>query len=489
MALSRSLGYAAEITLSFFEKNGLAVDGFRAPRRIVIYLLAGLVVGSLCVTKGFAQEQAAFGSLDDEVQKWFADGGLRLEFLQTGDAKHSIVTLQEMYAEPHWAENSAMLKPTLNYGRMRATLFDDASDTMLCIRRFDTMFAEYVLTEPARNGINRAYDITVRVPMPKAKVRFVLEERNSRNEYRQVFETRLDPNDYHIRRDPVTSHDVIFSLAEPGDPLTHVDVVFLSEGYTDEELPKFRADVRRMADFIFSQPPYSELKDEFNVRAVFRASVESGTDQPRENKYRSTNLNSSFNIFDLNRYLLIEDNHAMHRMAAQVPYDTIVVLVNEERYGGGAICLDYCACTTGHVASPITLLHEFGHSLANLADEYTGDVAYSDVYPEGIEPVEPNITREVDRDRIKWKAQLTPNVALPTPLSDNATAKVQQLVGAFEGGGYLKKGIYRPEQSCWMGSLEPGEGFCVVCCEAIRQMIELQTGKTFNAPVPLGDNQ
>ena len=179
----------------------------------------------------------------------------------------------------------------------------------------------------------------------------------------------------------------------------------------------------------------------------------------------------------------------MHRMAAQVPYDTIVVLVNEERYGGGAICLDYCVCTTGHTASPMTLLHEIGHSFANLADEYTGDVAYSDVYPEGVEPVEPNITRQLDRDRIKWKAFLTPNVPLPTPESDESTAKAQQLVGAFEGGGYLTEGIYRPEQSCWMGSLEPGEGFCVVCREAIRQLVELQTGRTVSRPLPLDDNQ
>lgn len=487
MELLRSPYCAGKTFLLSFEKNRLAVNGFRSPRRILICVLAGLVAGTLFVTKGLAQEQAASTSAA-EFQRWFTYTGLRFELLQTGDAENSIVTLQEIYAEPHWAENSAVLNPAFNYGRMRAIVYDDASDTLLCIRRFDTMFAEYVLTEPARNSINRAYEFTVRVPMPKSKVRLVLEERSPRNEYRQVFETRLDPNDYHIRRDSLKSHDVMFSLEEPGDPLTHVDVVFLSEGYTEEEFPKFRADVRRMSEFIFSQPPYSEMKDAFNVRAVFRASVESGTDQPREKKYRSTILNSSFNIFDLDRYLLIEDNHEMHRMAAQVPYDTIVVLVNEERYGGGAIALDYCACTTGHVTSPITLLHEFGHSFANLADEYTGNVAYSDVYPDGIEPVEPNITRELDRDRIKWKAQLTPHVALPTPMSDKTTARALQLVGAFEGGGYLSKGIYRPEQACWMGKLEPGEGFCVVCCEAIRQMIKLQTGKTVDVPVPLGDN-
>ncbi|MDA1230756.1 MAG: M64 family metallo-endopeptidase [Planctomycetota bacterium] len=459
---------------------------FSMPCRFVNCLLLGMIVTLSLFGVSNAQEDSASESAQQEFRTWFSDGGLRLEFIQTGDASTSIVALQEMHAEPYWAENPAMLNPSFNYGRMRATLFDEASNKLICTRRFDTMFAEYAMTTPAREGVNRAYEITVRIPMPKLRVRIVLEERNSRNEYRQVFETRIDPTDYHIHRDSVTSHDVVFSLDEPGAPSTHVDIVFLSEGYTDEELPKFRADVRRMADFLFSQHPYSDLKDRISIRAVFRASMESGADEPRKRQYRSTSLNSSFNIFDLDRYLLIEGNHAMHQMASQVPYDTIVVLVNTERYGGGGICLDYCVCTTGHAASPVVFLHEFGHSFANLADEYTGDVSYSDVYPEGIEPLDPNITRQLDRDKIKWKAHLTPNVALPTPPSDDKTERHMQIVGAFEGGGYLQKGMYRPQQFCWMGTPDPEAGFCVVCREAIREMIDLQTGQTEIEPIASG---
>jgi hypothetical protein len=45
-------------------------------------------------------------------------------------------------------------------------------------------------------------------------------------------------------------------------------------------------------------------------------------------------------------------------------------------------------------------------------------------------------------------------------------------VGAFEGGGYLKTGMYRPEKSCAMGDgLDPFR-FCIVCEKAIEQMIE-----------------
>ena len=445
---------------------------------IIEFFAAIVLLACTSATDVLAQDDA---SISRHVQSinfddWFTSGALRLELVQSGDTSGSVVSLQEIYAEPIWAENPAMLNMPMDYGRLRCRFVDLQTGTLICTRRFDTMFGEYVTTEPARKGIKRAYELTVRCPTPKHPVKVILEDRDRKNNFHPIFETTIDPTDYHIRRDSIESNDVTFVIEDRGDPQHNVDIVFLAEGYTEEDLPEFRADVRKMADFLLSQRPYSELKDRISIRGVFRASQEQGTDQPRQNSYRSTVLNSSYNIFDLDRYLLVEDNHAMHRMAAQVPYDTIVVLVNTERYGGGGICLDYCVCAADNALSPITFLHEFGHSFANLADEYVGNVAYSDMYAEGIEPYEPNITRELDPTRIKWKKHLTPGVPLPTPVMDADKARELQIVGAFEGGGYLKEGMYRPEQACWMGSNDRKEGFCVVCQEAIRTMIELQTG-------------
>jgi hypothetical protein len=111
--------------------------------------------------------------------------------------------------------------------------------------------------------------------------------------------------------------------------------------------------------------------------------------------------------------------------------------------------------------------------LAYLADEYIGAVTYSDIYPEGVEPVEPNITRELDREKIKWRSLLSNEVPLPTPKEFSGQIQGQApVVGAFEGGGYLRTGMYRPQRSCAMGDgLEPFQ-FCVVCQEAIERMIE-----------------
>jgi hypothetical protein len=271
--------------------------------------------------------------------------------------------------------------------------------------------------------------------------------------------------------------DEIHELKIAGPPQNSLDITFLSEGYTAEQAADFKADVQRMADFLMNQPPYNDFKDRISIRGVFRPSPEQGTDEPHQRIYKNTNLGATFNIFDLDRYLLSEQNHNIHRMAAQVPSDTVVVLANSNTYGGGAVCLDYCISTTGHNNSPFVFLHEFAHSFAGLADEYTGNVAYNQMYPEDQEPMEANITRNLNRETLKWRHLLSPDVELPTPELPQPEASQKQLVGAFEGGGYVRKGIFRSEQDCWMGSLRKDEGFCAVCREAIRQTISGHLGQ------------
>jgi hypothetical protein len=56
---------------------------------------------------------------------------------------------------------------------------------------------------------------------------------------------------------------------------------------------------------------------------------------------------------------------------------------------------------------------------------------------------------------------------IPTPNED----KYKDVTGLFEGGGYMAKGIYRPELDCRMKSNGP-KGYCSVCREAVRKMIE-----------------
>jgi hypothetical protein len=307
----------------------------------------------------------------------------------------------------------------------------------------------------------------------------------------------------------------------------------LAEGYTASEQAKFKSDLERMTAFLFSVEPYRSLKDRFNIRGVFRPSAEQGMDEPRQGVYRKTVLNASFNAFDLDRYMLIEEDHRMHEIAGQVPYDAIIVLVNSRRYGGGSIGLDYCVSTVDHPTSPQVLIHELGHSFAYLADEYyQAEVSYNDFYPKGIEPLEPNITALLDPANVKWKDLLAPGIGVPTEYGKeeiealqaerlkNRQAQVQDVeeakkreappkdiqrieekyrkedaslaarieavrsrhsavydkVGVFEGAGYASRGLFRPMVYCLMIS-SPKNEFCLVCQRAIARMIDFYSEK------------
>ena len=468
----------------------------------------------------------------DHVQppfdEYFLDKALRIDLYQAGDAKDESVTVHQVYEEGLWPESKSGLLPPFEYGRYVYKLYDVASNRLIFARGFDTMFAEYKTTSPALDGTARVFERSVRVPLPKRPALFVVEKRDKRNLLHPVFDRVIDPADYHIIRENPASGDGIFDVQIMGDPHDKVDFVFVAEGYTAEDKDKFKADVDRMTAFLFTVEPYEGMKNRFNIRAVFRASAERGMDEPRQRAYRKTVLNASFNAFDLDRYMLIEDDHRMHEIAGQVPYDAIIVLVNSKRYGGGSICFDYCVTTVDHPRSPEVFVHELGHSFAGLADEYyQSEVSYNDFYPKGIEPLEPNITALLDPANVKWKDLLSPGIGIPTEYGKDRMEALQaerravreaqaketeeakrrgapekelkrivekakaadaalaarmeavrkeyaaldDKVGVFEGAGYASKGLYRPQVYCIMIG-NPKNEFCRVCQRAIGRMID-----------------
>jgi hypothetical protein len=81
-----------------------------------------------------------------------------------------------------------------------------------------------------------------------------------------------------------------------------------------------------------------------------------------------------------------------------------------------------------------------------------------------VEPWEPNLTTLVDFDS-KWADLVAPDTPIPTP----NTNQYNNTVGAFEGGGYLTQGMFRPQRNCMMRNYAP---FCAVCNRTIEAMIE-----------------
>jgi diphthamide synthase (EF-2-diphthine--ammonia ligase) len=91
------------------------------------------------------------------------------------------------------------------------------------------------------------------------------------------------------------------------------------------------------------------------------------------------------------------------------------------------------------------------------------------LYPRDVEPWEPNLTTLVNFDK-KWKNMILKDTPVPTPNNE----KYKNAVGAFEGGGYETKGVYRPMFDCSMKSISYNN-FCPVCKKAIQNMIDFYT--------------
>jgi hypothetical protein len=464
---------------------------------------------------------------------YFSGDAMRLDLYQVGNAKEETVTLDQVYRDGAWPGSQTTLIDPFGYGRYGVKVYDGASNRLIYSQGFDCMFGEYKTTKPALDGVKRVFKRSVRIPWPSKPVMVAIELRDQKNVFHELYRQKIDPADYHIIKETVSAGDWVYEAQKAGEPQNKVDLAFIAEGYTAEDRDKFKADVDRMVGWLFSYEPYKHLEDAFNVYGVFRPSPERGPDEPRQNVFKKTTLNASFNAFDTDRYMLLEEGHRLREIAAQVPYDAIVVLVNSKRYGGGGIYNDYCITTVDNERSKAVFIHEFGHSFAGLADEYyTSDVAYNDFYPKGVEPLEPNITALLDPGHLKWADLVSPGVSIPTEygkdqreallaertklrqagMKEIADAKaknapdaeVKQLdaryteqdkqlvakitevnkkyaalvdkVGAFEGAGYAARGLYRPSWYCIMIS-NPKDEFCPVCQRAIERMVRRYGGK------------
>ncbi|MCB1184139.1 peptidase M64 [bacterium] len=457
----------------------------------------------------------------------FHDETLRVDYFHTGNADEEIVSLDQMWRQGTWAGSRTRLVDDLDLGRYYAKAYDRESGELVWSRGFDSYFGEWKTTARAGTGERRTYHESALLPMPKMPIVFTLEVRGDDNGLREIFRREIEPDDWHIRRDALPGGVRVFETAVSGDPHQRVDIAIVGDGYTPLETDKFAADCRRFADTMLNHEPYASRRDQFNVWGVLRSSLESGCDEPSRGVHRNTALGSTFDSLDSERYLLTEDNRAIRDIAAHAPYDVLYIMVNHERYGGGGIYNLFCTFTSDNQWSEYVFLHEFGHSFAGLADEYyTSSTGYDEFYKPGREPNERNITALRDPAHLKWGDLATPGVALPTPWDQDdydkadvayqtergaindeiarlmtsgapaaeveaAKARGEELslrhqlevdawfaanpahgkVGAFQGAGYMARGMYRAELDCIMFTkgIKP---FCAACERGIREVIE-----------------
>lgn len=397
---------------------------------------------------------------------WFENHALRIDYFLAGNSHQQGVYLESLKREPHWSGSHQYTIDTLNLGSYRIEVYDKESESLIYSNGFCTLFQEWQTTEEAKQ-INRAFEQVTRIPFPKRISTVSIKYRNAKNGlFDELYNFEVNPSSIFIEQVPVKEFPVT-QIHNSGNPNSKLDITFIAEGYTPEQISQFRSDVVTLTNYLLSQKPFSNFKDDINIWAIESPSENEGPTNPGTGSWNSTAVGSSYYTFNIDRYLTTTHYKKVMDIAANAPGDIVYILVNTNQYGGGGIYNHYNVATSGHQLAKEVFIHELGHGLAGLGDEYyTSDVAYIDYYPLNVEPWEPNITTRVNF-KAKWADMIDKKTPTPTP----SDSKYHQVVGLFEGGGYVSKGVYRPFYDCRMKS-NTAAGFCPVCQRAISRVVK-----------------
>jgi len=446
----------------------------------------------------------------------FAADTMRVDFYHTGNAKEERFSLDRVVREPlPWPGNPARPIDATNRGKYFFEIVDSESGRVLYSRGFSSIYGEWETTGEAQK-IDRTFSESLRFPAPASPFKVVVKKRDAKNVFRDAWTVAVDPTDKFVLRNTAAGDaGPLIKLHEAGDPATKLDFLILGDGYTLAERGKFERDARKLVTTLFATSPFKERQGDINVWGLVPPAAESGISRPSQGIYRRSPIGSTYDAFDSERYVLTFENKNFRDIAANAPYEVTEILVNSATYGGGGIYGLYSTVAADNAYAAYVFVHEFGHHIAALADEYyTSDVAY---LPAGdrVEPWEPNVTALLEPATLKWKDLVTPGTALPTSWPkeefERYTKDIQtrrrairaanrpesemdalfreeerhdtsllnegahaHRVGAFEGANYEARGYYRPQADCIMFTRD-NVPFCAVCRRAIDQILDLYT--------------
>ncbi|SFU68190.1 M64 family metallopeptidase [Pseudoduganella namucuonensis] len=239
----------------------------------------------------------------------------------------------------------------------------------------------------------------------------------------------------------------VTSIISTGASSARVDITFVAEGYLASERDKFLADAAKFAEYIFDtgnaalNSPFSNYKNYFNTNALFVASNQSRWDVTSGVADTYFKANS---YLDDGRLVYGDTTKVYETVGAALPgdaQDITIVLINSKAYGGAGGPVSWA--TTGNLSSAEVLLHELGHSVADLGDEYLDSALGATPLTEPLNLA--NVTTA--KAAPPWQAWLG---------YEDELGKV----GLYEGGYYRATGVWRATQDSKMLSL----------------------GKAFNAP-------
>jgi len=251
---------------------------------------------------------------------------------------------------------------------------------------------------------------------------------------------------------PITIHPIngsgkgrtLFGRGASGEG---VHLVVLGDGYREDQQDKFREHVESLIEKMQSDIGMKTHFSAWNVHMVETPSVDSGIDDNVTQDIRDTAYDTGYFCEQVRR-LICGDTSKIYGVAiSEYPnFDQILVLVNDTRYGGSGGNIAIASAESVEVA-----LHEMGHSIAGLADEYVDQYVANSSIPDFTEGDFANVSISSDPDTVPWQHWLNSDAS--TGIDDSS-----KQVGVFEGAYYQANGFYRPTENSLMRSYEGSLG-------------------------------
>jgi hypothetical protein len=263
-------------------------------------------------------------------------------------------------------------------------------------------------------------------------------------------------------------------IQDNGPDTLRFNIVIMGDGYRSYEIATFETQAQQVVNAFNANVSFGHCGGAVNFYRVNIASNESGADKPCDDPpiTRATYLDSSY-CNGVRRCIWSSNISLVEARAdsATVNWHFIVVLVNDTEHGGCAGGNITFSSTGSNFTS--TVLHELGHAIGGLGDEYAYDS--SDTYT-GSEPSVTNLTIQTNREDVKWYDLILPTTPIPTWNRPDCTdasleppALWEGIIGTYEGGSYHRCGIYHPARTCLMRVL--GVDFCGVCRRRIQKVL------------------
>ncbi len=242
----------------------------------------------------------------------------------------------------------------------------------------------------------------------------------------------------------IGSAEPVTVLQQTGDPSNRVDLVVMGDGYTAADLGKYANDVTTFLTTMPAQQPWTEYRNLLNIYRVDVTSTESGASHPENSVTKNTAFSAAYNCSGIQRLICVNIaavNTVLSRSVAANQRDLVVIIVNDSVYGGsgGAVAVASTNSQSVEIA-----LHEIGHTLGLLADEYTDQPPNCSLL---FEPPAANATMQTQRGLIKWNPWIDASTAIPT------TTTAAGVPGLYQGADYCPTGKYRPTYDSKMRTL------------------------------------